>query len=378
MPELSEMNLTKLRLQNFRNYQAREFAFSEKTTIILGPNTSGKTNLLEAICLLATGKSFHAELEQEMITWGEEIGRVKGRIVKDKEKTDLEIILTRGLIGGEKVARKKYLANGVSRRMTDFLGQLRAVYFGPEDLALVTNSPSSRRRYLDSVLVQVDREYTRSLLSYEKGLRQRNKLLERIREEGISRSQLLFWDQLLIRNGEMLTQKREEFIDFINNFSGEAGSHFVGRFSLEYDKSVISPARLEEYAEEEVTAGATLVGPHRDDFKFVIRDTKHETREKNDVSLVQSHVSHDLSLYGSRGEQRMAILWLKMCELEYIFTQAKERPILLLDDIFSELDHEHRKQVLEIIPYQQTLITAADSHLVEEAVKKKAEVIELK
>ena len=347
------MIFKKLRLQNFRGYKHQEFEFSDQTTLVVGPNTSGKTNLLEAIYLLATGKSFRADLEQEMIDWESSLARVKGRVTKDHETIDLEIILTRGEIGGERVAKKKCLLNGVGKRMMDFVGNLRAVYFGPEDLDLITDSPSLRRKYLDLVLSQVDREYGRSSLSYEKGLRQRNKLLERIREEGVSRSQLLFWNQLLIRNGQIVTQKRQEFIEFI---SSRALADF--NFRLIYDKSIISPARLSEYAEEEVAAGATLVGPHRDDFSFRIGD-------------------RDLSAYGSRGEQRLATLWLKLGELEFIAQKTDGRPLLLLDDIFSELDQEHRQLVLKVVPVQQTIITTTDLHLLEKDSRKKMAIIEL-
>ena len=211
------MIIKSISLQNFRNYAQKELALTAGTTLIVGPNASGKTNLLEAIYLLATGKSFRAGLENEMIGYGSEISRIKGQ-VKSEEANDLEIVLTRGEVGGEKVARKKYLVNGVAKRALDFVGNLRAVYFRPEDLELVTDSPSLRRKYLDAVLIQVDREYLRCLMSYEKGLRQRNKLLERIRDEGAPRSQLVFWDQLLIKNGEYLTAKREEYIGFANNF----------------------------------------------------------------------------------------------------------------------------------------------------------------
>lgn len=305
--------------------------------------------------LLSTGKSFRAHLEQEMIAYDQEIARVKGRVVSD-EVVDLEIVLTRGEVGGEKVAKKKYSVNGVSKRARDFVGRLRSVYFGPEDLELVTNSPSTRRRYLDLVLSQVDREYARASLSYEKGLRQRNKLLERVRDEGAPRSQLLFWNQLLIRNGEYLTGAREEFMGFCN---AQQSKGKTPPFQLEYDRSVISPSRLKDYAKEEIAAGATLVGPHRDDFEFRLE-------------------KRDLSKFGSRGEQRLAILWLKLCELEFVSQKEDERPVLLLDDIFSELDKTRRKLVLEVIPAQQTIITTTDIGLVEKDYQKKAKMIELK
>lgn len=346
------MQLKQIFLQNFRNYSQKEFSLLAGTTLIVGQNASGKTNLLEAIYLLATGKSFRAGLESEMIGYGAEISRVKGEI-KSEEKNNLEIILTRGEVAGERVARKKYLVNGVTKRQMDFVGCLRAVYFRPEDLELVTDSPSLRRKYLDSVLSQADREYLRSLLSYEKGLRQRNKLLERIRDEGAPRSQLLFWDQLLIRNGEYLTRKREEFINFVNNYQLS-----ILNYQLEYDRSIISPARLEEYANEEVAAAATLVGPHRDDFAFKLKD-------------------RDLHAFGSRGEQRLAILWLKLAELEFMAQAIAGRPILLLDDIFSELDKGHRNLVLEVIPHQQTIITTTDIHQVDPEFRKKLEVVNL-
>lgn len=348
------MILKKLRLQHFRNYPQREFSFSEGTSLIVGPNTAGKTNLLEAIYLLASGKSFRAGLESEMISYEQQLARLKGRVGKAGEIADLEIILTRGEVAGEKVAKKKYLVNGVGKRMLDFLGFLRAVYFGPEDLALITNSPSLRRKYLDTVLSQLDREYIRCSLSYEKGLRQRNRLLERIRDEGASRSQLVFWDQLLIKNGTYLTQKREEFIEFVNSQKFSTLT-----FNLTYDRSVISPARIEEYAQEEVASAATLVGPHRDDFAFWLKE-------------------RDLHAFGSRGEQRMAILWLKLGELEFISDKTRERPMFLLDDIFSELDEDHRRLVLEIIPQQQTIVTTTDIRLVEKNYQRRMEMIELK
>jgi len=286
----------------------------------------------------------------------------------------LEIILTGGEVAGQPTPSKKYLVNGVSKRMIDFVGNLRSVLFWPEDLELITNSPSLRRKYLDLVLSQVDREYRRCLLSYEKGLRQRNRLLERIRDEGISRSQLLFWDQLLIKNGGMLTDKRQQFIEFINNFQfsifnfqsnplpcRQAGNF---QFSIYYDKSVISQTRLEQYAREEVEAGTTLVGPHRDDFNIRIYSD-------------ESELGRDLSAYGSRGEQRLSVLWLKLGELEFISQKTGERPILLLDDIFSELDNKHRELVLQIIPKQQTIITTTDLHLIEKEYLKEVKIIEL-
>lgn len=347
------MNITKIHLNFFRNFDDKVLSFSNKITVIVGPNGAGKTNILEAIYLLSSGRSFRARIEEEMIKHKEEIGRVKCRLIGSEEKIDLEAILTRGEVSMgtarlQKTARKKVLVNGVSKRVVDFAGILKATIFGPRDLELITESPSIRRKFLDAVLYQVDREYRRAIVSYEKGLRQRNKLLFRIREEGLSRSQLLFWNQLLIRSGDYISKKREELIEFINNtisFNDES-------YKILYDKSSISEGRLEQYKNEEIASATTLVGPHRDD--FLINAKK------------EGEVERDLASFGSRGEQRMAVLWLKMAELAFMEEKTGEKPLLLLDDIFSELDHEHRKVVVEVARRQQTIINTADKHYVED------------
>lgn len=356
------MIIKQISLQNFRNYDKKTFEFSDGKNLITGPNAAGKTNLLEAIYLLATGKSFRANLEAEMISYGEELSRISAEIINSKdEKIALEIVLTTGEVMGQKAGKKKFLVNGVSRRMIDFLGNLRAVYFGPEDLELITDSPSLRRRYLDSVLVQVDREYARASLSYEKGLRSRNRILEEMRETGtIDRRRLFFWDQLLIKNGNIITSKREEFINFSNNCPPIIRNSL---FNIQYDSSTISEERLSQYDREEIAAGATLVGPHRDDFAMQIRNLKLETR--------------NLSAYGSRGEQRLAVLWMKLGELAFIEKKSGDKPVLLLDDIFSELDSEHRELVLKITDSQQTIITTADLNLIEKDWLSGVKMVEL-
>ncbi len=364
------MRLIRVQLSNFRSFKDFKLSLSDKITVIVGPNASGKTNLIESIFLLSTGKSFRARVEEEMVAYDEEIARVKGAIIEEKDEdsgTNLEVVLTRGEISigespekVEKIARKRLLVNGVGKRLVDFAGTFKTVLFGPWDLDLVTSSPSIRRKFLDTVLSQVDREYRRASASYEKGLRQRNRLLFRIREEGIPRSQLLFWNKLLIRNGDYISKKRGEFIEFVN-LQETLEKH---EFLLDYDKSAISEARLEQYKGEEVASATTLVGPHRDDFIFNIKSQKSKVK------------SRELARYGSRGEQRMGVLWLKLAELSFIESITGEKPTLLLDDIFSELDHEHREVVMEAAKGQQTVITTADPHYIGEHVK--FEKIELK
>ena len=376
--------IRKLNLSNFRNFKSKHLEFSDKITTIVGPNASGKTNILESLFLLSTGKSFKARVESETIQYSSDIARIIGNTSNESSisNTHLEVVQTRGENGWP---RKKLLVNGVPKRLIDFAGNFRTVLFGPWDLDIVTGSPSLRRRFLDTVLSQVDREYRRSILSYEKGLRQRNRVLWTMREypTGSSgRDKLLFWNQLLIKNGNYITEARENFIDFCNSHQSQITSHY----SLEYDMSLISEGRLEQYKEEEIAAATTLVGPHRDDFIFLKSNTSNKSSTGN--------IGRELASFGSRGEQRMGILWLKMAELDYIEKcstldstpsadlssltirrSADSRPTLLLDDIFSELDHEHREVVMQISKKQQTIITTADPHFVSNL--KKVERIEL-
>lgn len=337
------MIIKNLILQNFRSYKKKSFEFSQTTTLIIGDNGAGKSNILEAVFLLATGRSFRAERDEEMILYGQEFGRVTGIFhpggenIHTSEVSELAVLLSKP---------KRFLVNNVPKRKMDFIGNLNCVLFRPEDIDLILGSPSVRRHYWDNVLEQTDREYRRCNLSYQKGLRQRNKLLERIRDGEAERKQLLFWDELLIKNGEVITQKREEFLKYINiKLQGQNL-----KLHLEYDASRISPVRLKQYEVNEVAAAKTLIGPHRDDFKFIVQR--------------KGKAAKDLSIYGSRGEQRMAVLAVKLNELEFIEKVVGEPPLLLLDDIFSELDHDNRRKVFELMDRQQTIMTTADKHLI--------------
>ncbi len=359
------MILQRLTLKEFRSYSKKIIEFSAGTTLIIGRNTAGKTNIIEAIWMLALGKSFRAGQDREVISWGSELGVIHGDVMGDGDVTSLDFYVTHGIVQGQKAPMKKYMVNGISRRLGDFLGNIRVVLFWPEHLELITDSPSIRRHYLDSVLVQVDSEYRRNLLSYEKGLRQRNSLLGAIQEGKASRSQLLFWDQLLIKSGGYLTEKRMELLQYINNFQLP-----ISNFHISYDKSVISPSRLEQYKTEEVAAGITLVGPHRDD--FIVKKLQHPNAKiQKDMSYVE------LSKYGSRGEQRLGVLWMKLAELSFIQGRIGERPILLLDDIFSELDEDHKQLVMDIVGKQQTIITSAEADILDLFPKQAISVIHL-
>lgn len=338
------MLLQNIELQNYRNYKKRKFEFSSSQTIFVGPNAIGKTNILEAVFMLATGKSMRASQDRETIRHGEELARIVAEMitktVNDEGEIDtdinLQLIITGGLVQGQKAPLKKYLVNGVPRRMHDFAGTLKAVIFEPADVELVRASPSKKRAFLDFAISQTDRTYRRSLSLYEKGLRQRNKLLQQIRDEGASRALLEYWDQLLITNGSYITAKRTEFIEYLQNVKTP-----VKNFQVRYDHSHISVERLKQYEHEEVSAGTTLVGPHRDTFEIF----------DGERALAQ---------FGSRGEQRLAVLWLKYSELKYIESVTFERPLLLLDDIFSELDPIHQAHIESFCEGRQVILTSAD------------------
>ncbi|MBN1263645.1 MAG: DNA replication and repair protein RecF [Candidatus Pacebacteria bacterium] len=353
------MLLKTLNLKNFRNFTLKELKFGSRMSLVVGRNATGKTNLMEAIWILSRGRSFRGGRDEEMISYQEELS-VNSCRLSDEEK--LEIVLTRGEVGGIRAPRKQYLVNGVKKRAMDFAGILKTVLFRPEDLEIVIGSPAVRRDYLDSVLELVNREYRRASLSYQKGLRQRNRVLEQIREGRANRSALFFWDRLLIENGQLLNAERAEFIRFVN-----AQPDYFGDLEIEYDQSLISPERLTRYATEEVFAAKTLVGPHRDDFKI---NSKLEI--KND-----KFKSRDLSIYGSRGEQRLAVFSLKLAELEFVAKITGQRPVLLLDDIFSELDQKNRRHLLEVIPKQQTIMTMTEASLVNPEFLKGIEIIGL-
>ena len=348
------MYLNSISLQNFRNYKKSNFSFSQNTTLIVGPNTSGKSNLIEAIFFISLGRSFRIEKDEQLVKFGEEVARIKGK-VDDKE---LEVVIAQRGVGGRITPFKKYLVNGVAKRKVDFVGNFFAVLFAPSDLEIVIGSPGKRRDFMDNILIQTDRDYRLAITFYEKGLRARNALLHKAKETGVrSEKEFLYWDNLLIGQGQKITKKREDFIEYLKGSKKD-----ILKFEIFYDKSIISKERLLQYKDAEVGAGVTLVGPHRDDFL---------------INLITKADSHDIKFFGSRGQQRLAILQLKFLELSFIEQKTQDLPVLLLDDIFSELDEEHIRLVLDVIPHQQTIITTTHKEFVSGKFLKEIEVIEL-
>lgn len=364
------MILQRLLLQNFRSYESADYAFSPEVTFVTGANTAGKSNLIEAVYLLSIGKSFRAEKDEQLIRFGCDTARVKGVIssnvvipkqVQDDSTSDartLEVFLGQPGITSTQFA-KRYFINGLPKRRTDFAGTLPVLLFEPSDLDLVSGSPSLRREFLDEVLEQTDREYRHDLLTYTKAIRQRNALLQRTRETGIRKDkQFSYWDEIVIRTGKSITEKRLAFIDYLNKKDKD-----LFLLYLKYDQSVISEERLDQYKEAEVASGVTLVGPHRDD---IFLSMKKEDEE-----------ALSLKSFGSRGQQRLGVLQLKLSQLLYMQEHLEEAPVLLLDDIFSELDEEHIKHVLDIVNRQQTIITTTHKEFIDAVHIKGANVIEL-
>lgn len=335
------LHLTGISLQSFRNYALQTVQFTGKNTLIAGPNAVGKTTILEAISLLSNGESFRAEDTEEMIQLGSEYGRVQGRVNNNDEIVTLEVLLTRGVVQGKKTQKRLYSVNNVRRQKRVFLGNLPSIVFRPEDLRLIEGSPSRRRQFLDNMLAQSDRQYAASLKTYEEALRRRNRFLHDVREGLQPRSVLSYWTQTILKHGEILQDARQKWVNLTEEVP------FPLLFSLEYQPSVISEERLAQYADAEVAAGHTLVGPHKDD--IIVK-----------LPVGKSVEPMPVAAFGSRGQQRMGVLWLKTVEFGWLQKSFGAPPLLLLDDIFSELDVEHRQQVTQLLTEGQVIITTAD------------------
>ncbi len=334
-------------LQHFRNYTQRTFFFTKNTTVFIGHNAAGKTSVIEAISLLTTGESFRAEKIEEMISFGQEIGRVKGKI-KNGEETELEVTLTRGVVQQRKTQTRLYAVNNVRRLKKNFVGNFFTVTFRPEDMRLIEGSPSRRRQFIDTLLSMTDKEYMQSLKTYEEALKRRNRFLQQIREGLMQRSVLTYWTDLIVKHGQIVQEKRRQLFTFFPTVQ------FPFLLEIQYLPSVMSESRIQEYAEREIAAGHTLIGPHKDDFEVELK--------------IDSH-SLNIAAYGSRGQQRLAVLWLKTCELSYMQQQTGIQPVLLLDDILSELDAEHRQDVFSLLQRGQSIVTTTEERMKDEIEK---------
>jgi DNA replication and repair protein RecF len=335
------MLIKNLTLRNFRNHENIQIDFDPKLTFIYGENGLGKTNILEAIHLLSSTKSLRSEYDKDLILHEQKFLKINSQIENSDDKFNLELTVEKSNDFGNK-SIKKVKINNVPKSLSNFGGILKSVIFTPADLDLIFSSPSSRRKYLDSIFYQISHNYKKSVLDYTKALKQRNKLLEIIKETGSGREQLEFWTNFLIKEGQIIQNERQRFFDFLNeNIISLNEKLELKDFEIQfkYLKNEISKTNFEVYESKELMLGTTLIGPHKDDFEIYLN-------------------RKDVSQFGSRGQQRMTLTALKILELDFIFQTTNEKPILLLDDIFSELDEKHKNAVLKLVNEQQTIITS--------------------
>ncbi len=360
------MRLTRLALTNFRNYAHLELDLVPGLTLLLGNNAQGKTNLLEAIFFLATARSPHARAERELIRWdaaSEPIpfARIEATVVKrDGDPVTLETVLVQAADDkGETTGRvtKRIKVNGINKRALDLLGQLTVVLFLPEDLEIVFGAPGERRKYLDTTLSQIDPKYGRALSKYSQVLEQRNALLRELRERGASGNTpaLEVWDEQLVEEGTYIVQRRAGAIARYNQLVAEIHPRLTDRreeLRLVYQPSVAfqnADAIRDEFAGQlraqrsrELGAAMTLTGPHRDEIRFFVD-------------------SVDMITFASRGQGRTIALSLKLAEVELMRAETNDEPLLLLDDVMSELDKRRRGALSEaVLDASQALISATD------------------
>jgi DNA replication and repair protein RecF len=363
------MHLRRLSLTNFRNYARQDFEFGPGTVLLFGANAQGKTNVLEAIFLLATGRSERSDVDADYIAWTvrdetQPYARIEGAAVRANGETsvDLTIVGREGAHG--LIASKRLKLNGVAKRSSDVIGAITAVLFTTDDMELVKGAPSGRRRYLDVMLSQVDRSYTRALSSYNKVITQRNALLKKIGEGSAKRDELAYWDGKLTRDGATILSTRAKAVAELSIAAAEAHARLSGdweQFVLAYqprggddwpaerivaadlaDVAAGLQERLEAMRAREIGAGLTLSGPHRDDLSMMLGGASAAS-------------------FASRGQQRTAALALRLAESRLLHERSGERPILLLDDVLSELDESRRESVLAAIDADQVIITSADA-----------------
>ncbi len=367
------MYLHTLSLTNFRSYNQADFEFSPDLTVVIGPNTAGKTNLLEAIVLLATGRSFSEHHGEHLIQSGNESFHLEAVLEKGEQSGATQLGVN-AVYDGEDTnrVRKKYVVEGVGRKRKSFASNFQVVYFGPEEIRLILGSPSRRRDYLDSILFAVAVDYSSIASKYRKARIQRNNLLKAMQKGNSNGTDWHLWTERVVELGNKITRGRTELVNKLNQVLSKNKYGVLDSLLLKYNPEVLDLDKFREVRKDEVRLGTTILGPHRDDFSFtrINANTEGSQIETNNRAI-------DLSVYGSRGEQRLAVTALKLAELEVRSQITGERPILLLDDVFSELDAENRVGILEVIPKQQTIVTTTNPDIVRKYFKERSVVIEL-
>ncbi len=343
------MRVNRLALRNFRNYKELLLQFTHNINIFVGQNAQGKTNILEAVYLVALGRSHRTALDEELIRLNEQAASVEIAF----NRQDAANIIQLKIIKNQ---NKEILINGHLVKARELIGNLNAVLFSPEDLWLVKGSPVNRRRFLDNEISQASPSYHYQLLQYNRIIFQRNTLLKKIREGKADRNLLDAWDGQMAKMAAAVMAKRLDVIKKLNMLANLMHRKITGNKEnltiLYYQHGAaageVDPSsgwyqkKIEENRKNDIDRGSTGIGPHRDDLVLTV----------NGVNL---------RIYGSQGQQRTGILALKLAELEFIKSETGEYPVLLLDDVMSELDAVRREHLLTFIKDRiQTLITATD------------------
>lgn len=341
------MYLSKLLLQNFRSYPQQLIEFDPKLNLILGPNGSGKTNILESVFLLATGKSFRASSQAKLINWDSFFTSVRAKLVTNKNETsELEVKLIKDQTGRSSTVSRKFLIDKVEKPRKKYIGAFKAVIFHPDDIRLISGSPNRRRDFLDEIFLQTEWRYTQALSQYNRALKHRNELLDQIRDGQSSKSELFFWDQTIIKNAGIIHDFRTAFVRSANSFFANHPDPQIKLIFINYRPSILTEDRLENNYQLDLQRGYTQIGVHRDDFS--LNNNLFSAEDKN------------LSFWGSRGQQRLAVLAIRLAQINYLEKIYQDTPVLLLDDIFSELDPDHQSLVVSLCKKYQTIFTAAE------------------
>ena len=332
------MIIQSIELNNFRNYENLQISFDEGTNILFGDNAQGKTNILEAAYLSGTTKSHKGSKDKEMIRFGTNEAHLRTMVLKKGKQYQIDMHLKNNRSKGiavNKIPMKK---------ASELFGILNIVFFSPEDLNIIKNGPSERRHFLDAELCQLDKIYLSDLSNYNKILNQRNKLLKDMVYRPELSDTLPVWDMQLIDTGKKIIRRREQFVKELNEIVHEIHYRISGgkeELFLSYEPSVsadMMEQEIERVRQRDLKICQTSVGPHRDDLLFSIADV-------------------DIRKFGSQGQQRTSALSLKLSEIELVRKSIHDSPVLLLDDVLSELDSNRQNYLLNSICDTQTIIT---------------------
>lgn len=332
------MIIKSLELENFRNYDSLQLFFDEGTNILYGDNAQGKTNVLEAIYVSSTTKSHKGSKDKEIINFSKEEAHIRTFLSKGDMDYRVDMHLRKSKSKGIAVNGQRL------KKAAELLGLLNVVFFSPEDLSIIKNGPSGRRSFVDMELCQLDKYYLYNLNQYNKIINQRNKLLKDFYYSSDLKDTITVWDSQLITYGKQIIERRFQFVDQLNEIIVQIHNNLSGK--KENLKIVYEPDVVGENFERELSSGMerdmklkfTGTGPHRDDFAFLVNGI-------------------DIRKYGSQGQQRTAALSLKLAEIELVKQITKDNPILLLDDVLSELDSNRQNYLLNSIGDIQTIIT---------------------